>query len=374
MLPPHAPLVSINDHVVEPPDVWTIRMPATMRDAAPQVMRDGAGERWVIGTESLSVPSLSVLATDGVTRPAPHVSDMLPAVYDPHARLAAMDDDGVLAHTLLPHVIGFAGERLRFLGDLRVWEAAAVAYNDFLLDSFCAVAPERLLAVAVLPLADIGAAVREVERVAGLGARAVSFPHHLPGLTLPSLYDGDWKPLFAAIEAAGLPVLVHVGSSGAPPSVQGVSSPGSLLALSGLDVATAAVDLVFSSTLTDHPRLRVVLLEAGGGLLPYLAERIDFFRTQRPESWPLTDARSAAQIFRDQVYASFIDDPLGVHLRDAIEPSHLLWQSDFPHADSFWPNSRAHLGALLADVPDDDAAAIAGGNARALLALQAPSD
>ena len=136
--------------------------------------------------------------------------------------------------------------------------------------------------------------------------------------------------------------------------------------MSGLDVATAAVDLVFSSTLTDHPELRVVLLEAGGGLLPYLAERIDFFRTQRPESWPLHDTRTAAQIFRDQVYASFIDDPLGVHLRDALEPSHLLWQSDFPHADSFWPNSRARISsALLADVPDDEARAIAGGNALA---------
>ena len=194
MLPPHAPLVSINDHVVEPPDVWTSRMPASIRDAAPQVVRDDAGERWVIGSESLSVPSLSVLAADGVTRPAPRVADMLPAVFDPHARLAAMDDDDVLAHALLPHVIGFAGERLRFLGDLRAWEAAVVAYNDFLVDSFCAVAPDRLLAVAMLPLGDVGAAVREVERVAALGARAVSFPHHLPGLGLPSLYDGDWQP------------------------------------------------------------------------------------------------------------------------------------------------------------------------------------
>ena len=122
-----------------------------------------------------------------------------------------------------------------------------------------------------------------------------------------------------------------------------------------------------SGTLTAHRALRVVLLEAGGGLLPYLAERIDFFRAQRPESWTLTEPRSAAEIFREQVYASFIDDPLGVTLRDAIDPTHLLWQSDFPHADSHWPRSRARLAALLHDVPDDDAAAIAGGNALALL-------
>jgi predicted TIM-barrel fold metal-dependent hydrolase len=371
MLCADAPLLSVNDHLVEPPDVWTSRSPSRRADDVPRVVTTADGEVWAIGSELVTVRALSVLAADGVHRPAPTVAEMHPAVSDPVARLRAMDDDGVLVHTLLPHVAGFAGERLRFVGDAAGWAAAARAYNDFLLESFCATDPLRLAGVAVVPLATVDDAVAELERAATLGARAVSFPHDLASLGLPTLYEGAWSPFFAAAAVAGLPVFVHVGSSGAPPSIQGMATPGALLVSSGLDVATALVDFVFSSTLTDHPTLRLVLLEGGAAILPFVGERIDFFRTRRrAAAWdPPDDARTGSEILRDQVYASFIDDPVGVALRDRTGLANLLWQSDFPHADSGWPHSRDHLVALLADVPDDDAAAIAGGNTRVLLGL-----
>src|SRR5437899_3282310 len=93
---------------------------------------------WMIGSDQLPVPMLSVMAADGTVGGARRVGDMHPAVWDPVARLAAMDDDGVRVHTLLPHVVGFAGERLRFLGDAALWTEAVVAYNDFVLTEFCA--------------------------------------------------------------------------------------------------------------------------------------------------------------------------------------------------------------------------------------------
>jgi predicted TIM-barrel fold metal-dependent hydrolase len=367
MLPDDAALISINDHVVEPADVWTSRSPSSGGGDVPRVVTSDGEETWVIGSERLPVRTLAALAADG-TRPATRLADLHPALSEPAARLAVMDDDGVHAHTLLPHVIGFAGERLRFLPDGAAWSSAAATYNDFLAD-FCSVAPDRLVGVAIVPWHDPFVASAEVERAAGLGLRGVSIPHHPPSVGARSYADTAWwAPLFDAAAAQAMPLFVHVGSSGAPPSAQGLASPAAALVAGGLDAATAAIDLVCSGTLARRPSLRLVLLEGDAGMLPYLASRISFFEDRRPDLWEGVPA-PAADALRAQVFAAFIHDPVGVQLRETIGVSQLLWQSDFPHADSYWPHSRARLTALLRDVPDADAVAIAGGNARAALGL-----
>jgi len=133
----------------------------------------------------------------------------------------------------------------------------------------------------------------------------------------------------------------------------------------------AASELAFSPVFTRHPKLRVLLIEGGAGWLPYLKERMDYFWRRRddivvPGAHP---ERAPSEALRSQVWASLIDDPAGIRQRHEIGVDRLVWQSDFPHSDSFWPDSRTHLEALLVDVSDDEARAIAGGNARALLGL-----
>src|SRR5262249_21007842 len=147
MLPPDAALVSINDHLVEPPDLWH------GRPDAPHVAVVDGEERWIIGTSSLPVAALSILTADGAGR-ATALAQVHPAVHDPRARLTAMDLDGVAGQTLLPHVVGFAGERLRHLDNIGSWDAAARRYNDFVLREFCAAAPGRLIGVAIVAFGD----------------------------------------------------------------------------------------------------------------------------------------------------------------------------------------------------------------------------
>ena len=379
MLPGDAVLVSVNDHLVEPADLWTSRLARARAGAGPRVMVDGDGaEAWVIGSEVLTVPQLSVLASGRGPGRALRTADFHRAVHDPTARLAAMDTDGVSVQTLLPHVVGFAGERLRFLGDAGLWAACAAAYNDFLLGSFCAAAPRRLVGVAILPFGDPEAAAAELTRAAALGARAFSFPHAPAQLGLPGFADPCWAPVFAAAEDTGLPMFVHVGSSGGPASIQGLQVAGTLLTVTAFDVLAAGVDLVFSHVFSRHPDLRVVLLEGSIGCLPAVTERIEFFCRQRPEVWdPPVGAvppTAAAEQFRAQTLASFIDDPVGIRLRHDIGVERILWQCDFPHADSPWPHSRTRLAELLADTPEADARAIAGGNAARLLGLTTPDE
>ena len=358
----------MNDHLVEPHDLWTARLSRSRREAGPRLHVEGSNERWVFGSESLSVAALSVLAADGAGR-ATTIAGMHPAVNDPTARLAAMDLDGVQVQTLMPHVCGFAGERLRQLGDAALWAAAVRTYNDYLLTEFCATAPQRLIGVALLPLADPEAAAAELRRCARLGARAVAFPHDLAALGLPTLYGDDWSPLFRAAVDEGMPLFVHVGSSGAPPSIFGQRSPGALLTLGGLDVAASICEWIFSGALVRYGPIQLALLEGGAAWWPYIVERVKFFVRQRPEVW--TSSVTPARVFDalDQVWLSFIEDRSAMDSLRSIGATRLMWQSDFPHADSPWPHSRASVNATLEGLPEADRAAVASSNARKLLRL-----
>ena len=122
--------------------------------------------------------------------------------------------------------------------------------------------------------------------------------------------------------------------------------------------------------LVRHPRLVLVLVEGGIGWLPYVIDRIEFFARQRPEAWsPPSRARTPGEVVREQVHLSFIDDPLGLTMLDAVGRDRVHWQCDFPHADSPWPHSRSALASQLANVEDDTARGIAGANSAALLGV-----
>jgi len=357
-------LISVNDHLVEQPDLWAARLPQKLASYGPRVVQREGRQCWVLGEEVLDLAALGLRNMDD-DQPARRFSRVDPAVHEPVARIEAMDRDGVTVHTLAPTVIGFAGERLRHLRDPELWSAAVTAYNDFLLDEFCAVATERLIAAAVLPLFDPQQSAHEAARALAKGARALLFPHDPASLGLPSLYTRAWDELFATAEEAGTPLMVHIGTGGRAHPGAEIRAPGSKLTLANLDCLQAITEFVFSGALLEHRRLQVVAVEAGAAWLPYLAERMDFF-LKRPGVWSSSELKPS-DLLRAQVSVSFIDDPVAIRWRHDVGVDRLLWQSDFPHRDSFWPESRAALERLLADVPDDEATAIAATNACRLL-------
>jgi hypothetical protein len=102
--------------------------------------------------------------------------------------------------------------------------------------------------------------------------------------------------------------------------------------------------------------------------MAFVDERMEFF-VRRPEVWdPGEDGRSPSELAR-RMYASFIDDCYGIGRRHEIGLDRMVWQCDFPHNDSFWPNSRVQVEAAMADVPADEARILVEGNARRLLRL-----
>jgi predicted TIM-barrel fold metal-dependent hydrolase len=367
--------VSVNDHIIETPDAWTSRVAAKYRAAAPHLVeQDGGAQAWRFGDEMVPLGFIlaSPLVRADAARPVRRFEDVHLAAWSAAARLAVMDREKVAVHTLMPQVCGFAGERLRRLGDPALWAACVSAYNDFLLDEVCAVAPERLVGIALLPLADPAAMVAEIARVAARGARGIALPHDPAPAGLPSYHDPSWMRVFDAADDAGLPPFIHIGSNGrgwAPAGDPLWKPVPVMVTLANLDVMIAASDLAFSPLLIERPQRRVIFLEGNLSWAPYLEERADFAVNGNRAGQAVPSARKPSQIIHDQVMASFLRDPLAIALRHQIGLDRFLWQDDFPHSDSLYPDSRAALAALLRDVPDGEARQIAEGNARKLLRL-----
>lgn len=381
MLPDDLWPVSINDHVIEPSDLWTKRVAARFREAAPHVVPGKGGYcAWRFGDAEM--------ALIGVDRsekfvPIRQLEDLAPSNYDTAARIEAMDRDRVAVQTIMPHACNFAGQYLSLCGDATLWAECVRAYNDFVLTEFCAPAPDRLVAASLLPLADPDLCVKEIERTAKLGSRAISLPCNPVGLGLPSYNHPSWVGILDAADANDLAILVHISIDGAALPELDPAKPDYrplqyLVAMANLTAMDAACQLVFTPLLAERPERRIALLEANVGWLPYLEERLDY-AVGRDMDFPErqrfvyqgeepSQGRRASDVAR-QLLGGFISDPVGIGARDEIGIDRFLWMSDFPHTDSMWPNSRESLTIQLADVPEADARRMLDSNARKLLRL-----
>lgn len=361
-------LVSVNDHLVEPTRLFEDRLPARLAGTAPLLVTDTDGKRmWAIGDQRFSVVSTAVLVeTVGQGHQTERVANMWRAAEEPSTRLQAMDVDGVTVHTIFPHCIGFAGERLRFLADKSIWEACIRTYNDYVIDGYCSGAPDRLVPIGIVPLGDPSSAASHVDRLVERGVRGISFPTSPASIGLTSIYDPAWDRFFDALEAADIPVFMHIASA-ASQSFDPAAPFEVPLTLANLDLLVAAIELAFSPVLVHHPHLRIVLLEGGMGWLSYLTERIEYFWARQGgtvSGWPEQGLSGPAQRPTRQVMAGFIEDPAGISDRHDIGVDRIMWMSDFPHADSAWPHSAERLSRLLADVDPTETAAMVEGNAR----------
>jgi predicted TIM-barrel fold metal-dependent hydrolase len=376
--------MSADDHLIEPPHLWVDRVPAPFRDRCPKVVQVGGRDAWVYEGEVTHIPMGSCRALPGHPEegypPAPgtaNFDEIRPGCYDPVARLEDMDVDGVWGQLCFPNYARFAGHRF-FLGvqDLDLGLACLRTYNDYLLDEWCAVAPDRLYGAVILPLYDVDLAVAELERTAAKGAKAVAFSENPTVLGLPSVHTDHWERLWSAIAAVDLPVCMHIGSSSKLVTTSADAPPTVLVSLNGLNSMMAGVDWLLSGVLERHPTLKVILSEGGAGWIPYLLERADkAFHDKRIKPNAAIGQTSKggtvppSQLFRQSMYVCLVDEHFALRSLGDIPVDNLLWEGDYPHGDGLWPNNHAYLDKALAEVPDEDAVKIAETNLKGLLHL-----
>lgn len=367
-------LISVDDHLVEPPTLWVDRLPAKYREAGPRIVEEeveGGPPAHVWVYEGRRYPQIGLNAVAGKDpsefgmEPIRY-SDMLPGCYEAEARVHDMDLDGVQAAICFPTFPKFAGTIFLQGEDKELALQCVRAWNDFMLDEWCPSAPERFVPIAMLPLWDVDACVAEVHRTVAKGARTITFVENPAPLGLPSFHSDHWDPLFSAIEEAEVPISIHFGTSGQAPITAPDAPFAVTITLFACNSMYATADLLYSPVFHRHPKLQVSVAEGGIGWLPYLLERADYTWERHRFYQNVNQDVRPSELFHKHMYGCFIDDVHGVESRHKIGVDRILWECDYPHSDSNWPNSRKRAVEVFADVPDEDVAKIVEWNSREL--------
>ncbi|HEV8296386.1 MAG TPA: amidohydrolase family protein, partial [Acidimicrobiales bacterium] len=360
-------MISVDDHVLEPADVFTGRVSRRHADAAPRVVTDDDGrQRWTyqgrllgfVGDNAAIGKPRAQLAVDPGT-----FTEMRAAAYDVHERVRDMDANGVQSAMCFPTFPRFAGQVFAEAADKDVSLASVRAYNDWHVDAWCGAYPDRFIPLGLVPLWDAELAAAEVRRLAAKGCHAVTFSENPAALGLPSLQSDEWDPFFAACVDHAVVPCVHLGSSSKVPQ----SSDAPVCAnLTFTQMTSMMAATVWSHSPVFHkfPDLRVSLSEGGIGWVPYLYDRWSHIRNWHGP-WAGVDLSSPGpvELFHEHFYLCFIDDPLGIELRERIGVHRIMWECDYPHPDSTWPESPEWLAKNLEGCTPSEVEAITHANA-----------
>jgi predicted TIM-barrel fold metal-dependent hydrolase len=377
-----APVISVDDHLIEPPDLFDGRMPAHLVDRAPRVVDTPAGDQvWIY--EGRTYPNVGLNAVVGRPRdswsmdPA-RFDEMRPGCYDIDARVRDMDLNGVWASVCFPSLVaGFCGAVFSRSDDLELGLACVRAWNDWHGEVWAGTHPDRIIPLQLPWLADIELAAEEVRRNAAVGFKAVSLPEFPAQLGFPSIFSGKWDPLFAACAETETVVCLHTGASSWAP-LPSPDPPFELLpTLFPVNGLVAAAEWLWSGAPLRFPDLRVAFSEGGIGWVPMLLDRVDYVlhhsaSGSESSAWPSDLLPS--EVAQRNFWFCTIDDPSVLGLRERIGVDHIMLESDYPHADSTWPDTQQVMAEAMGKLPEREMRQMAAENAARLFRHPMPAE
>jgi predicted TIM-barrel fold metal-dependent hydrolase len=355
-------ILSIDDHLVEPPDMFDRHVPAKYASQAPKLVTDTDGlQKWMFQNTTMGVMGLNSVVSwpkEELDRDPSTLSEMRPGAYDIHERIRDMDRNGVLASMCFPTFPGFSG---RFFheaaetGDPDLTLVMVKAYNDWHIDEWCGTYPGRFMPLALPPIWDIDELVNEVRRVAAKGCHAITMPE-LPYLIgLPSYQSHHWDPFWQAVSDESVVVCLHIGQGFSALRLAEDQLTDHLMVLATQVSMLSVQDLMWGHALRSFPDLKIAWSEGGIGWIPFLLDRIDR-HYENNQKWTKQDFgdKVPSQVFREHALACFISDPTTLKLAHDIGIDILAFESDYPHSDGLWPDAPEHFlaecnGASLTD-------------------------
>ena len=356
-------LISADSHVNPPPTMWAEHLPAGLRDRAPKVESTDEGDFQVFEgrrTPILGISAMAGKAPEDYSWNIRRLEDQRAGGFDPHARIEDMDADSVRAEVL------YGGGPLG-TADAELLRASYSAYNDWLAE-FCSAAPNRLLGMAYIPCDTPEDAIAEVRRCAAKGLRGCVIPRFPGG---GEWFDPEWDAFWRALLDVGWPGGIHVGGTGRARMMPSLDATGFMsdLLMSKFAMAEACSRIVLSGLLEKYPELKIVSVEGQLGWLPFANYYLDHI-WEKHRFWTESQLpKPPSFYFHRQVFATFMEDPVGLREREHIGIDNIMWSSDYPHSETTWPNSKKLTDEWMADFPEEERRKILYGNAERLYGL-----
>jgi predicted TIM-barrel fold metal-dependent hydrolase len=399
-------IISVDDHVVEPPHVWQTYLPKKLREKGPRVergtwgdfrLRPGAvydqqqveggqpGDYWVYEDRVIYVQKRFVAipldATPGgdVSKFDSSVMDMIamtydemrPGCYDPKARkedLAIAGCDGSLPFPTFPR---FCGQTFLEANDKDLAVACVEAYNDWMIDEWCGDSDGFNIPLCLIPMWDADLAAKEVERIAAKGCRAICFSEIPTHLGLPSIHTGAWDPLFARCNDNGVTLCMHIGSSSKMPIASPDAPPGVAGVLQFNNSMASLADWLYSGVLVRFPKLKLAYSEGQIGWIPYALERADTV-WEHHDAWIKAKERvpePPSTYYAGRIFGCFTSDDHGLRNIDAVGEDNVCFETDYPHTDTTWPNTVPFIEKFRELLTDEQLYKVLRGNAIRMLDL-----
>ncbi len=340
-------LISVDDHIVEPPALFERHIPAKWAARAPRlVYRPETGmQTWTWEGGNAATPFICAVVTlpneewgyDPTT-----IAEMRPGCYDHAARVRDMDANGVLASMCFPSFAGMGGSFFASCPDRDLAYACLQAYNDWHIDEWCGSHPGRFIPLPLPPLWSPQLAADEVRRVARKGATAIAFSEAPETYGFPSIHSGAWDPFFAACQDEDVTIAIHIASS--LTAVPGTTTPMEIAStLPCWNSLTCAAHFLWCKSLVRYPHVRIALSEGGTSWIPGFLDRME--RQFTMQKWMRSDlgGLSPTEKFRRHFLACFVCDPSGLLLRDRIGLDNIAYEVDYPHSDCTFPHSPEEL-------------------------------
>jgi predicted TIM-barrel fold metal-dependent hydrolase len=367
-------LISADSHIVEPPDMYTERFSPKLRQRAPHMERKKTPvgrefDAWML--EGQQVGTLGAVIQAGQRFEDPSAIDFLgvwedvrKGAYTASAMIEENEEDGIWGSVLQPSQ-GLFWYRVP---DTELLNEICRVYNDWIAD-FCKPFPDRLKGIAMLNLDDPDAGAAELERVAKMGIVGSFIPvAPQPGKPYSSpIYDKFW----ATAQELNHPLLMHIGTprNGVPANEFTMD----LTELTGAGRSTTDYwvryslgSMLFAGVFDKFPGLKIGSVEHEASWIPHWLKQMDFTYVERPvftKGWRSEQGLMPSDYWKKNMFVEFMEDDLGVQLREHIGVENMLWGSDYPHAEATFPRSQQFIQRMFKGVPDADLQKITSSNA-----------
>lgn len=343
-------IISVDDHISEPADMFERVLSGADLKTAPAVKRTPKGtDVWVYQGKTVQNPAVNAVVgrvPEEYGFEPTAFSQLRDGVYQVDARVKDMNVNGIASSLNFPSFVGFDGGLFHQSENKEQALTHLRAYNDWHIDVWCGTHPGRFIPCGLLPTWDMKATIAEIKRIADKGCTAVSINENPTKRGLPSIHNEYWEPFWKAITDHDMVMCLHIGS-GNPAPIASMETPiEAWITTMPMSIAVGAADWLNLEALHRYPTMKVALSEGGIGWVPYFLERANFSH-ERHKAWTNSSINfrnlKPSEVFKRHFLNCFIDDEFGLKNLDEVGEDTVAYECDYPHSDCLWPNAPERL-------------------------------